>query len=98
VSLNAIGDTRSGELTVAASMAWKGTTAFIGEHKAVGSFLPGQGNHVTVGSRHGQSTAGSGRWRATAVGQWRREGGAVWPMCRRGVADVQASRGLAVDP
>jgi hypothetical protein len=47
VCLNGIMNTRSGELTVAASMAdngglgvhvrGKGTSAFIGEHKAVGS-------------------------------------------------------------
>jgi hypothetical protein len=74
------------------SHAWKGTTAFIGEHKVVGCFLARQGNPVTVGSRHGRSTAGSGRRRATAMGQWRRTGGAVWPMCRRRVARPWARR------
>jgi hypothetical protein len=64
----------------------KGTTTFIGEHKAVGSFLAHQGNVVVVGSRYGRGTAGSGWRRATAVGQWRRAGGAVWPVCRRRVA------------
>jgi hypothetical protein len=66
VCLNANVNTQSGELTVAASMSdggglgvparGKGMSAFIGEHKAVGSFLARQGNHVTVGSRHGRST------------------------------------------
>jgi hypothetical protein len=74
------------------SRVWKGTTAFIGEHKVVGCFLARQGNPVTVGSRHGRSTAGSGRRRATAMGQWRRAGGAVWPMCRRRVARPWARR------
>jgi hypothetical protein len=74
------------------SRTCKGTTAFIGEHKAVGCFLAHQGNPVAVGSRHGRSTAGSGRRRATAMGQWRRAGDAVWPMCRRCEAWLWARR------
>jgi hypothetical protein len=49
-------------------------------------FLAHQGNAVVVGSRYGRGTAGSGRRRATAVGQWRRAGSAVWPVCRHRVA------------
>jgi hypothetical protein len=74
------------------SRTWKGTTAFIGEQKAVGCFLTRQGNPVTVGSRHGRSTAGSGRRCATAMGQWRRAGDAVWPMCRHREARLWARR------
>jgi hypothetical protein len=67
------------------SRAWKGTTTFIGEHKAVGCFLARQGNPIAVVSRHGRSTAGSGRRRATAMGQWRRASGGVWPRHARHV-------------
>jgi hypothetical protein len=99
VCLNTIVNTRSGELTVAASMAdgggrgvhvcAKGTTTFIGEHKAVGSFLARQGNHVAAGSRHGRSTAEG----ATTCGVRppMAQGGSRRP------ADGRAPRGLARD-
>jgi hypothetical protein len=86
------GGIHGGRRRARCSRAGEGTTAFIGERKAVGCFLARQGNPVAVGSRHGRSTAGSGRRRATAVGQWRPAGGAVWPTCKRRVARPWARR------
>jgi hypothetical protein len=39
-----------------------------------------------VRSRYGLGTTGCGQRRVTAVGQWWRVGGGVWPVCRRHMA------------
>jgi hypothetical protein len=67
----------------------KGTAVVIGEHKAVGSFLARQGNHVVVGSRHGRSTAGGAA--TCGVRPPMVQGGSHHP------ADGRAPRGLARD-